>query len=468
MKSNRVLYGLLVLLPLVLTVALNPSPYPESIRQSNLKLQTITSADNPIPGLLNLLDFEPWRGDLWERLGRAHLYDRNYQAAVEAFSKAEHFSSLTIAGKISQADAYLQNGDHETARQLLRAFPQSQAGLFELMQVVALQRQLGDVYGAEATLLTAHQLEPDNTEVNFQLGLMLSTTQPESALRFLDAAEDLDGNDALLRNALITTIENTAEEPALEKYQMVGQVFSNFGEWDVAAQAFQSALANDTGSALSWIYLAEAKQQLGLDAFDEVSMALKLDGDNEIINGLAGLYFRRMGKYDLSMYYLKKAAQKNPNTNVWLIEQSRTQEEMGQLEAAYQLLIQAAEISPEDWATWKSLAVFSFTNNYEVETTGLGAARKALILNPSSPVLMDLLGAGLMLTGDYDSAERFFLQADEIDPHQSAILIHLGQLKVLQGKIAEARIILQQAVEYAPDDRLRDLALQLLNETAGK
>jgi tetratricopeptide (TPR) repeat protein len=336
------------------------------------------------------------------------------------------------------------------------------------MQVVELQRKIGDVYGAEATLLTAHRLEPENTEVNFLLGLMLSTTQPESALQFLLSTENLDGNDALLRNALITTIENSVAVTPVEKYQVIGQVYSKFGEWDVAAQAFQSALANDAGSALSWIYLAEAKQQLGLDAFDEVSKALELDGENEIINGLAGLYYRRIEKYELSLYYLKKAAEKNPETNVWVIEQSRTQEEMGQLEAAYQLLISATEISPEDWATWKSLAVFSFTNNYEVETTGLTAARKALILYPTSPVLMDLLGAGLMLTGDYDSAERFFLQADEIDPHQSAILIHLGQLKVLQGKITEARVILQQAVDYAPDDRLRDLALQLLNETAGK
>ncbi len=468
MKSDRLFSALLILLSLVVIIAVNPLPYPESIRQSNLTLQMNSSVDDQIPGLKNLLDFEPWRGDLWERIGRAYLNDESYQAAVDAFAKAERFGRLTNTGRISQADAYLQNGDHETARQLLRTFPLGEAGLFELMQVVALQRKIGDVYGAEATLLAAHRMEPENTEVNFLLGLMLSTTQPESALQFLFSAENLDGNDALLRNALVTTIENSVEVTPLEKYQMIGQVYSNFGEWDVAAQAFQSALANDAGSALSWIYLAEAKQQLGLDAFDEVSKALELDGENEIINGLTGLYYRRMEKYELSLYYLKKASEKNPETNVWVIEQSRTQEEMGQLEAAYRLLISATEISPEDWATWKSLAVFSFTNNYEVETTGLTAARKALILYPTSPVLMDLLGAGLMLTGDYDSAERFFLQADEIDPHQSAILIHLGQLKVLQGKITEARVILQQAVDYAPDDRLRDLALQLLNETAGK
>jgi Flp pilus assembly protein TadD len=78
--------------------------------------------------------------------------------------------------------------------------------------------------------------------------------------------------------------------------------------------------------------------------------------------------------------------------------------------------------------------------------------------------LADLLGTGFLVTGDYDSAERFFLQALTTDPRQSAILIHLGQLKILQGDLTEARAYLQQAIDYAPNNRLRDLAVQLMNE----
>ena len=141
---------------------------------------------------------------------------------------------------------------------------------------------------------------------------------------------------------------------------------------------------------------------------------------------------------------------------------------MGDLETAYKLLIDAINLSPEDWTTWKALAVFSFSHNYEVEETGITAARQALTLYPSSSALTDLLGTGFMLAGDYDSAERFFLQANQMDPRQSAILIHLGQLKVLQKDFIQARIYLQQAIDYAPDNRLRDLALQLLNENSNK
>ena len=141
---------------------------------------------------------------------------------------------------------------------------------------------------------------------------------------------------------------------------------------------------------------------------------------------------------------------------------------MGNLETAYKLLIEGINLTPEDWTTWKALAVFCFTHNYEVEQTGLVSAGKALALYPSSSALTDLLGTGLMLAGDYDSAERFFLQADNMDPHQSAILIHLGQLKILQKDFAQARSYLTQAIEYAPNNRLRELAIQLLDKNYGK
>jgi tetratricopeptide (TPR) repeat protein len=73
-----------------------------------------------------------------------------------------------------------------------------------------------------------------------------------------------------------------------------------------------------------------------------------------------------------------------------------------------------------------------------------------------------------MIVGDYDSARRFFLQADSLDPKQSAILIHLGQLSILEKEYDQARVYLQQAIKYAPNNRLRDLAIQLLNENADK
>jgi tetratricopeptide (TPR) repeat protein len=469
-RIDFILSGLLIILPVILVGFVQTWPVPVAVRQANAAAQSAASDDAlAISDLQLLLEYQPWRNDLWERLGRAYLNAARYTDALTSFQQAEDTGDLTSQGKIAWADALISSGEQQKAKQLLRAEGEMQSELFSFLQVTALQRRIGDVYGAEATLLRAHQYFPNNNEVNFQLGLLLATTQPESAIQFLQKAQGLESNDMLLKNALITTIENTQELASFsERYLMIGQVFANFSAWDVAAEAFRSALAGNSESALSWAYLAEAEQQMGQDASQAISRALELAPDNEIVNGLSGLYYRRQGKFDLSLVYLDRAVALQPTASVWLTEKGRTYEAMGDMENAYRWLGAATDLAPQDAAAWQALAVFSFTYNYDVIEGGLPAARKALALQPSSPVLADLLGAGLMLVGDYDSAERFFLQADALDPHQSAILIHLGQLKLLQGEYAQARDYLQQAVNYAPSNRLRDLALQLLERANGR
>lgn len=461
------LAGLLIILPVILVGLLQSSPVPDAVTLANARVQSAARGGTPAADDLQLLlDYQPWRNDLWERLGRAYLDDEQYADALMAFQQGEATGGLSSQGKIALADTLISSKQEETAKQLLREEGARQSDLFTFLQITALQRRIGDVYGAEATLLRAHQFFAENTDVNFQLGLLLATTQPESALQFLQATQSLEPNDLLLKNALVTTIESTRDPTSSsERFLLIGQVFANFGAWDVAAGAFHSALAGDAESALSWAYLAEAQQQMGQDAGEAINHALELAPESEIVNGLCGLYYRRQGKYDLSLVYLDNAAALNPATSIWLIEKARTYEAKGDLENAYHWLVAAANLTPQNSTAWQALAVFSFTYNYDVTEAGLPAARNALALEPNSPVLADLLGTGLMLAGDYDSAERFFLQADSLDPRQSAILIHLGQLKLLQRDYAQARIYLQQAVDYAPSNRLRDLALQLLEKT---
>ncbi|MRS02997.1 tetratricopeptide repeat protein, partial [bacterium] len=75
-----------------------------------------------------------------------------------------------------------------------------------------------------------------------------------------------------------------------------------------------------------------------------------------------------------------------------------------------------------------------------------------------------LLGTTLMKVGKLDEALIYFKQADAIDPQQSAILIHLGQLYLAQGENDKAVEALRQAVEFARDSRLREMAINILKE----
>ncbi len=470
-KLDLLLAGTLIFSPILLLTIFPTSPVAEKVLDANQVFHSspIERNNEESLSLQLLLDYEPWRNDLWERFGRVKLDNGEYSEAIDAFIKSRQLGGLTDEGEIWLADALISNENLSEAKDLLRKVSAEQKELFKLRQIITLQRRIGDVYGAEATLLSAHFLYPENEEISYLLGLMVSTTQPESAVRFLSTPVNLSENEKLLRDALVATIEGADEtQSSADRFRQVGQVLSTFYEWDVAAQAFHSAVTTDPENGLNWILLAEAQQQLEVSASDSVAKALELDAENEIVNGLTGLYYRRQGKYELSLIYLKRASETEPAKSVWLIEIGNTYQEMGNLELAYETFIKAVNLAPKDWATWKALAVFCFTFNYEVKETGLQAARKALTLNPGSPVLTDLLGAGLMLAGDYDSAERFLLEAASLDPNQSAVLIHLGQLKVLQKEYGSAREYLQAAMDFAPSNRLRELASQLLREINSK
>lgn len=460
----------LIVLPLAASILLPLSPMPmeyleasKNTREAFLSGETATEIENTT----TILQYTPWRGDLWQRLGRLYLNQGKIQDAADSFAKAREKKQLDPQGKIWLADTLLTLGEKDQARQILRELDDEE-DVFILMQTASLQRKLNDTFGALSTLLHAYPLDSLNSELNYQLGIQLAAQEPDSASQYLQPAihniQRQYGAQALLD--LLSQTADIAGTP--ERFIYIGQLLSKIEEWDVAARAFQNAvsLAPDNAEALA--LLGEAQQQMGEDGFPSIKQALELAPDSETVNGLAALYYRRQGKPEVALVYLKKASTANPNTTVWEIEMGNTLAEMGKLEDALKHYRKAVEMNPSDWISWRALAMFSISRNYEVNIVGIEAARQALLLNPGSPPLLDLMGTGLMLLGDLDSAERFFLQADNLDPNQAAILIHLGQLKIYQGKKEEAFAYFRRAAEAAEEARLRDMANRLLLENGGK
>jgi tetratricopeptide (TPR) repeat protein len=468
-----VLVGLLVLFPLGFTAVILLSPLPLRLTQSNESArEAMNSGDSKSESesLQAVLSYTPWRGDLWQRLGRLQLDDSKYPEAIKSFNEAKKTDQLTFEGSLWLADASISNNEPDEAKRILREITRSPEGdTFTMLQAALLQRKITDTYGAQITLLNAYTLDPLNGEINYQLGLQLSATQPDSAVKFLQTASELRVNRKNIADALVNTIVQPIgnENPAV-RFIRIGQVLSNFEEWDVAQHAFQTVTIIEPGDATAWAMLAEAEQQNGLDGLDSLRKAINLAPEAEIVNGLTALYYRRQGKPELAIVYLNKALKANPSNAVWEIEIGNTLAGIGDLGSAVEHLQSAVKIAPQDWIPYRALAVFCITHNYEVKTVGLPAARHALVLNPRSPALMDLLGTGLMMIRDLDSAERFFLQADRIDPQQSAVLIHLGQLNILKGKKEVALDYFRQALNYARENRLREMAKRLLSENGSR
>lgn len=465
----KLLVFLIILLPLGAGLCQPPIPHAISYSAGLSSIRdSITSGDfaAELSGLELVLEYSPWRGDLWQRAGRLYLDSGQLDRAISAFERARSVQQLDAQGQVWLADALLSIGETGEARQLLVSVDIDDP--FILMQAASLLRQAGDLEGTTAALLKAYPLDPQNTELNYLLGIYLMAQHPNDALNYLEQAQSDPTRGASVRG-LINTLEiyNDLVDSA-EWYIYIGQALSQVEEWDVAAQSFEFAVASNPENASGWALLGEAQQQLGKDGKPSLDKALQLAPEGELTNGLMGLYFRRQGEPEQALLFMQKALAANPQAAVWEIEMGDTLAETGKLEDALSHYRGAVEIDPSDWVSWRALAKFSVTRNYQVEEIGLDAASQALSLYPDNPVLMDLLGTAYMVLSDLDNAERFFFQALEIDPEQAAILIHLGQLNLYRGDRDAAISYFGRALASASDDRLREMADRMLEEIGAR
>jgi superkiller protein 3 len=421
-----------------------------------------------LEALKTIVAYRPWQLDKWESIGDLQFVTGDYQSAVQTFAQASAKGDLTPRSIFNEASSWNSLGNVEKAKALFRQA--SEAGSKEIdlyMELAKAQEGINDSIGTLATLLRAYGLAPNDRGINYELGLEFSASQPDNAITFLTKAK-ADSSYATYSEALIETINDS--KPLGEttgRYIYIGQELSQIGEWQPAASAFAYASQLDASNGIALALQGEAVQHVGEDGFDYLSKALQLSPQSDIVNGLMAVYYRRQQKYDLAITYLYRAVENNPNASTWQIEIGNTLALKGDLSDALVHLQVATLMEPNNWVPWQSLATFCISYNYYINPTGIEAARKALLLVPGSPVLLDIMGSAYMATSDLDSAERFFLEALAAAPNQAEILFHLGQLYLQEKKMQVAFGYLRQAAEFATDSRIRDNANLLLRQYGG-
>ncbi len=467
--SKKILAFFLILLPIVIGGWLAFSSLPLDLLFAHRQLQAAVAAGSgseELDALEQVLVFTPWRGDLWERVGRLRLTQNDFPGAAAAFSSAGQLEMLSDQGKVWWADALISSGDEENGRLVLTELESTDAVI--LRQAAALLLRLQDIPSALSNLEKVLLLMPDDPELNYQVGVLTAGSDPVGALQYLEKAKDSEfvGELAKILSDTITKSLDLDEE-SVRLFQ-VGQVLAGLDEWEAAAGAFQNAVNVEPGNAEYWALLGEAQQQLGGDGYAALQKAWQIAPDNENVNGLLGIYYRRQGKLDLAEHYLAAALEINPDSINWEVEMGNLLADEGDLEAALAHYQSAVRKDQHNWSSWRELAVFCVKHNFRVADIAIPAVREALLLNPSSPTLLDLMGTAYMMINELDNAERFFLQAEALDPGQAAILIHLGQLALYQEKREKAFEYFRQAARSAQDERLRDMANRLLRENGGK
>jgi tetratricopeptide (TPR) repeat protein len=451
----------------LLGIAPRPHAYRQALEQARLAMEGGRPADTAA-AVAQAAQLAPWRADLWEQAGIFAFQGGDVTLATQYLQEAQRVggdAALSPQAWLTLGDIHQRAGAWDKA---LSAWASAIAvhgpSLEALSRLEKAHLHLGDWPAAADDLRRQIELAPENAQLHYRLGLMLSFQEPETALEALDQAAALeprhqDTADAI-RRALLSA--RFAESPAYTRLA-VGRALAGLGEWDLAAEAFRRAVRERPDYAEAWAYLGEARQHAGQgtlritpssssDGFQELQNALKLDPKSLAARTFLALYWTRQGDVAQALQTMREAAALDPNNPALQVQFASLQAQTGDLGGAQQAYERAIDLSPYDPAYRRALVTFALEYDYQVEELALPLARRLVSEYPDNAPTLELMGRILLKRNDLAGAERFLLRATQEDTQSATAHLHLGLVYALRGERALARQELNLAIDLAGDD----------------
>lgn len=418
-------------------------------------------------GIARAAQYLPWRMDLWEQAGILAQESGDNLAAQTYLRRVADSNELSKNGYVALGDAENMLGDQESAIKYWEAALRMDVDDFEIHSRLAkIFNQLGKIDAQIIHQKALVEINPTDPALNYELGLLLAASQPESALAYLSLASESDASFATSALSLFRDIRSArfAED---QSYLLAnsGQSLASIGEWDLAEIALSKSTKLNPEFADAWAYLGEARQQMGNGGLEELQHALEIDPDSVIANTLMGIYWQRQGDFGLALIYLYGAARLDPDNPAIQVEIGNTLANLGNLSSAENHYQRAADMSPRDAQYWRSLANFYIRYEMKLRGEGLAAARQAVLLNPESADSLDLLAQIYLLLDSPYLARRFLQRALAIDPYYPPALVHIGLVNIDEGDKVSAYQHFKLAQEHTQQDSALGEQIRRLLET---
>ncbi len=377
-----------------------------------------------------------WRGDLREKAGVAAARAGEYPSAILHFAGGRPSSE---DGWIWLGVSHFELGDAPSAVAAFEAGLQFHESPVLYRLLASAQRSQRNWHAERLALENQLRLEPDDPYARYRLGLLLMLYAPDLALGELTRASSLnpevDSAVQTLRSALAVI---STQPDKSQQMLTIGRALGLVREWELAFAAFEQSVALDPNQAEAWAWLGEAGQQLGRDGRAELDRALSLGRTSANVRALRALYWSRREKYPQVLAEYLLAAEFDPQNPAWQAGIADAYVKLGDLPAALAAYERAVELSPNEAAYWRRLAVFCAENGIHVEEIAIPAAQQAVAFAPNDPSSLDALGVAYFSSGRYASAEQVFMQALEFDPVYFPAHIHLAMNYLAQGNRAAA------------------------------
>jgi Flp pilus assembly protein TadD len=405
----------------------------------------------------------PNRPDLLEQAALASLQIPDLARASQLFGSA---SVLSAPARLQWGDALWQDNQQSEALAVWHTLESESVAQVAPRLATAYAQMMGEEARALFYFEQWAREAPQNAQVHYGLGLILSIERPAEAVNpLLEAARlnpQLDAPAQALRLAINTAL---LEENRAYQQVVIGRALGAQGEWNMAQRAFERASLLEPDYAEAWAWLAESHYQLGMDDYYVLAeKAARLAPQNATIVGMYALASQRTGNYELARSLFEYALRFEPNNPIWVIGFAQSIAASGNLGFAYEQFVRATEIAPQDALYWRLLAIFCVEYGYEPLDVGLPAALRAYALAPYDALNLDAIGRAMHYAGNAASAETFFLRARQANPNEPAPMLNLALLYLEQRNLAQARALFDELLRVAPDSAEAALARRIMEQ----
>ncbi len=375
-----------------------------------------------------------WRNDLWEQAGLSAYRAQSMGEAVRLLEIARQKNSLSDKGWYALGLAYWTNKDHKTALSIWQAGTKLNPNYALMYDRLSIAYHENGDYDSEQAALTKRLALADDASAHYRLGLLLTLSDPNQAIKELLAASSLDPQFDSAVQTLRTTLNIAAlEDVSSTRLVTIGRGLGLVEEWGLASKAFEQAVSADAKNAEAWAWLGEARQQTGQDGSEELNKALSLDPRDPVVRGLRGLYWKHQGNFAEALNEYVQAAQIEPSNPAWQVSIGEAYTQSGNLVSALAAYQKATELAPNDATYWRLLAMFCSDNAVQVLEIGLPAAQKAESISPQDAQVLDALGWAYLNAGYLFHAEETLLKAVQFTPDSAIIHVHLAETYLQKG-----------------------------------
>jgi len=239
-----------------------------------------------------------------------------------------------------------------------------------------------------------------------------------------------------------------------------GRLHAARGNHEEALKSYMRVAERQPRNVEVLLRIAEVHQSKGLrrEAIESYQNAIALDPDYYATYQELGVFYYRRGEYAKAAEQFSEVIERAPRFYNAYTNLGATLSEMGQDEAAVQALLTSLKIR-ETGRALNSLAAIRAYQKRDHEA--IGYYKKAFALDPTSYICLLNLGDSCRREGLQAESQEYYLRGGEMalkalqnNPRDGATRAYVGYLTARLGDRRRGQQEIEQALQFAPNDKL--------------